>query len=219
MKLLRKTVHMTPQDLQKSKDMIRFYVYDGFGFPASKDGPIVKQTDGYLERKAAIDNAFFAPCFKERYKDIIGHVPTTIVHSEKELEDLYNKFLDDKQEGAILRILGEPYENKRSKFLLKYKPVDDAEFKIISVQEGVGKFANRISTITCQRLDGGTYKDGTDVFDATFKGTDDDAKSLWQTSEYKKLIGEKATIQYNGITGYGKPNYARLNWNNYLNDK
>jgi ATP-dependent DNA ligase len=219
MKLLRKTVHVTPQDLERSKELIRFYVYDGFGFPANKDGANVSSTACYLERKAAIDNAFFAPCFANRYKDIIGKVPTWIVHSEKELEDLYKKFLDDKQEGAILRILGEGYQNKRTKFLLKYKPVDDAEFKAISVQEGDGKFSGRVSTITYQRIDGGKYLDGTDTFDATFKGTEEEARELWVTGKYEELIDEIHTVQYNGLTGYGKPNYARLDWNNYLNDK
>lgn len=219
MKLLRKTVHVTQSDLDKSKDLIRFYIYDGYGFPATKDGPIVLQTDGYLERKAAIDNAFFAPCFIERYKDTIHKVPTWVVKSEQELDDLYKKFLDDKQEGGILRILGEPYENKRSKFLLKYKPVDDAEFDAVSVQEGDGKFAGRISTITYKRVDGKSFVDGTDTFDATFKGEDEIARDLWTTGKYKKLIGERHTVQYNGTTGYGKPNYARLDWDNYLNDK
>jgi len=219
MKLLRKTVHITAGDLKNSAELIRFYIYDGFGMSASKDGPIIKSTDGYLERKAAIDNAFFAPCFKDRYKNIVGKVPTWIVKSEQELQDLYNKFLDDKQEGAILRILGQPYQNKRSKFLLKYKPVDDAEYGVVSVQDGDGKFANRVSTITCQRIDGKKYLDGTDTFDATFKGTDEEAIDVWNNGDPLLEPGECVTIQFNGTTGYGKPNYARLSWNNYLNDK
>lgn len=221
MELLRKTVHVTPQDLEDSKKLIRFYIYDGYGFPATKGGQNVLQTDGYLERKAAIDNAFFAPCFVERYKDVIHKVPTWVIKSEAELEDLYKKFLDDKQEGAILRILGEPYENKRSKFLLKYKPVDDDEFKPISIQEGDGKNAGRMSTITFQRIDGGKYLDGTDTFDATFKNIDEDeAIRLWVTGEYKEILKQpKITVIYNGLTGYGKPNYARLDWDNYLHDK
>lgn len=219
MKLLRKTVHVTKEDLEKSKDTIRFYIYDGFNLPLCKDGQPISQTAGYVERKSAIDNAFFAPCFIDRYKDVVGQVKTWIVYSEKELEELYKEFLKDKQEGAILRILDKPYENKRSKFLLKYKPIDTDEFRSISIQEGEGKFAGRVSTITYQRIDGGFYKDGTDTFDATFKGTDNDARDLWQSGKYKELINEIQTIQYNGTTGYGKPNYARLDWDNYLHDK
>ncbi len=214
MKLLRKTVHASPEDLKKSKDMIRFYIYDGFGFPAQKGGQIISDSACYLHRQAAIKNAFFSPCFADRYKDVIHEVPTWVVHSERELEELYQSFLEDKQEGAILRILGKPYEQKRSKFLLKYKPVDDAEYRVIRVNEGVGKFANRVATLTCQRIDGKLFTDGTDTFEATFKGTDEEAKYFW-THEAQSIISEVVTIYFNGYTGYGKPNYARFDYLNY----
>jgi DNA ligase 1 len=217
MKLLRKTVHFTKEDLQKSKELIRFYVYDGFGFTSEKDGPIISSQDGYLKRKKAIDYTFFSPEFRKTYENIIDEVPTWIVNSEKELETLYGLFLNDKQEGAILRILNQRYENKRSKYLLKYKPVDDAEYKVISVNEGIGGWANRVATFTCQRIDGGKYTDGTDTFNATFKGDEDDAFEAWRVKD--DIINEIVTIQYNGTTGFGKPNYARLDWNNYLHDK
>jgi hypothetical protein len=105
--------------------------------------------------------------------------------------------------------------------LLKYKPVDDGEFKPISVNEGKGKFAGRIATITVQRIDGGKYLDGTDTFDATFKGTEEDAIAAFESQKVLEnlLAQDSVTIQYNGTTGYGKPNYARLDWSNYLHDK
>jgi DNA ligase 1 len=213
MKLLRRTVHITPNDLARSKELIRFYIYDGYGFPTGQNGSCTTASCCYSLRKQAIDNAFFAPCFADRYKDIVGKVPTWVVYSEAELEKLYQEFLKDKQEGAILRVYGQPYEQKRSKFLLKYKPVDDAEFKIISVQDGDGKFANRASTFTCQRLDGKKYLDGTDTFDATFKGTAEDAVKCWKQKD--KFVGKVVTIYYNGVTGFGKPNYARFDYDNY----
>lgn len=216
MKLMRKTVHITPKDLARSKELIRYYVYDGFGFPELRDGRVTTADSHYLSRKSAIDNAFFAPCFASRYRDVIEKVRTWVVHSPKELNDLYQQFLADKQEGAIIRVLKAPYENKRSKYLLKYKPVDDAEFRAISVQEGDGKFAGRVSTVTYQRIDGKKFLDGTDTFNATFKGTEEEAIELWVSKEYEKLIGEIHTVYFNGLTGFGKPNYARLDWNNYI---
>jgi ATP-dependent DNA ligase len=195
--------------------MIRFYIYDGFGFPANKDGALTYSTDGYLVRKAAIDNAFFSSSFPDRYKDVIKYVKTWIVYSKQELSKVYQTFLEDKQEGAIIRILDKPYENKRSKYLLKYKPVDDAEYRVIAVNEGIGKFSGRVSTFTCQRTDNKKFLDGTDTFNATFKGTEDDAIYAWTSGKAKELIGGVWTIYYNGFTGYGKPNYARLDWENY----
>lgn len=205
MELLRKTVHFTPEDIAKSKELIRFYVYDGFGF---EEGDLwAHSTDCYLRRKQVIDWKFGL----SYGKGVIEQVPTWIVYSEQELEELYKTFLADRQEGAILRILGEPYENKRSKNLLKYKPVDDAEFRVISVDEG--KIKGQCETVTCQRIDGKTFLDGTDTFNASFKGKHAEAKKFLK--DHKWILGKVVTIYFNGFTGFGKPNYAQFDINNY----
>jgi DNA ligase-1 len=202
--LINKKVHITAQDLEDSKKKVRFYIYDGFGFGAEAD-------DGYGKRKMAIDHAFFSDQFKWRYEKILAHVPTYIVHSEADLEAQYKKFVDDKQEGAIIRIFGKPYESKRSKWLLKYKPVDDAEYKILTVNQG--KVPGQCETVTVQRIDGLKFLDGTDTFDANFKGTDAEAKAF--LADHTGFIGKVVTIYYNGLTGYGKPNFAQFDINNY----
>ena len=204
----------TAKELHDSKDLIKFYIYDGFGFPAQKDGPLTLETDHYLKRKQAIDNAFFAPCFKDRYKNVVGFVPTWVVKSEAELEKLYQEFLADKQEGAILRILDAGYQRKRCKYLLKYKPLDDDEFRIVAVQDGDGKDADTLSTVTCEKLDKTAFLDGEFTFKAKFKGTQKDAKDAWKTAN-QYLVGKIATIYYNGLTAYGKPQFPRFDWNNW----
>jgi len=209
MELLRKTVHISEEDLEKSRSLIKFYIYDGFNIPIQKHGQPIFMQDGYLLRKKAIDNIFS----QDKYKDVIGKVPTWIVHSENELEKLYESFLAERHEGAIIRILDKPYEMKRSKYLLKYKPVDDSEFKIIAVHDGVGKFANRLATVRCERIDSGVYMDGANTFDATFKGEKEEAVEAWKNKD--NLINKIVTIYYNGVTGYGKPNFARFDWKNY----
>jgi ATP-dependent DNA ligase len=208
MKLLRKTVYITPADFQRSKELIRFYIYDGYGFPAGKNLPNTTSDSDYLLRKQAIDNSFFAPVFADRYKDIVHHVPTWVVHSESELETLYKKFLDDKQEGAILRILNVPYDNKRSKYLLKYKPIDTAEFEIIGIEEGIGNRSGMAGAVWFQYSDGRKFK-------GSLKGNEAQFKEILQRK--KEFIGHTVTVHYNGLTGKGKglPNYARLDCNNY----
>jgi DNA ligase 1 len=205
MQLLRKTVHFTPEDLKKSKELIRFYLYDGFGF---EEGDLwAHPTDCYLRRKQVIDWRFGL----HYGKGVVAHVPTWVIHSEKELEELYQTFLADKQEGAILRILGEPYENKRSKNLLKYKPVDDAEYRVIAVNEG--KIKGQCETVTCQRIDGKQFLDGTDTFEASFKGSHPEAKAFLK--DHASVLNKVVTIYFNGFTGFGKPNYAQFDINNY----
>lgn len=207
MKLLRKRVDISPEDLDRSRELIRFYIYDGFGF---EEGDLwAHSTDCYLRRKQVIDWRFGL----SYGKGALEQVPTWVIHSEKELEELYQTFLADKQEGAILRILGQPYENKRSKFLLKYKPIDDAEFRILDIQEGTADWSGVAKRVTCQRIDGNKFADGTDTFDATFKGTWEQAKKVLEGKS--ALIGNVVTIYYFGFTGKGKPNYAQFDINNY----
>jgi ATP-dependent DNA ligase len=205
----------TPQERQESKDIIRFYIYDGWGFPYDQTLVHTTDEDDYLLRKTAINNAFFARCFKARYKDIVGWVPTWTCHSEAEVHDIFLKCLADKQEGVIVRIMGVGYECKRTWYLLKYKPENDDEYRIVAVNEGVGKFAGRVATFTCEKLDKTPFKDGETTFNATFKGSDPEAVKAWTSGAAHQMVGKVATIIFIGLTAYGKPNHARLDWHNW----
>ena len=190
MELIRRTVHITPQHLIDSERMVRFYVYDGFGFGAI-------DADNYITRKAMIERRLVGIPYIEEVK-------TIVVYSKIELDKVYQTFLADKQEGAIIRILDAPYEQKRSKYLLKYKPVDDGEGIITAVIEGEGNWTGMAAKATLQ-WNGKT-------FDATFKGTEEQKATIWQ--EQKKWLGKEVTFLYNGLTGYGIPNFARIDVNN-----
>ena len=194
MSLVRKTKNITYEDLQKSKEIVRYYVYDGFGFGAT-------QSDGYVTRKNYINNLLF------KYTQYIKKVDDYLIDSEEKLEDIYKMLLGDDQEGVIVRLLGVPYENKRSKYLLKYKPCDESEFIIIDILSGEGNWSNSGKVII--------FKDANNKqFKGTFKGNYEDCvqflkdKHIW--------IGKTVSVEYNGLTGLGTPQYARLNFSNCL---
>lgn len=193
MSLVRRTVHITQEDLDNSKKMVRFYCYDGYNFGIGKE-------DGYAYRKAVIDKIF-----KNEYASglVVKYVDTWVVNSEKELNERYNLLLEDKQEGGIIRVLNAPYENKRSKYLLKLKNVDDAEFTITGISEGSGNWAGKAKIVH--------LKEG---FDATFKGTMEQAIECLK--EKDKWIGKKVTICYNGKTAFGVPNFAQFEYSNAI---
>lgn len=195
MSILRKTVNITQEDIEKSKQLIRFYIYDGAGFGCSFK-------DEYITRKALIDEYF--DLLED--KVCVQNTPVWLVYSEAELEKLYQTFLLDNHEGAIIRILNQSYENKRSKFLLKYKPVDDDEAVILDINEADGNWAGTGKIITLKWRD--------KVFDATFKGPHD--KAVRFLKDKKKWIGKEITFLYNGLTGLGIPNFARMDINNCL---
>ena len=196
-RLARKTVNVTASDLQRSAQLIRFYVYDGYGFgELSQDAP-------YHDRKAYIDEHVIP------HHDSTRHVKTDVVESEDHLDDLYDDYVADDQEGAILRNLKTAYINGRSKNLLKIKPVDDDEFKILAIMEGSGNWAGKAKIITVEMPNG-------TIFNASFKGSMEQAIECLNGAD--RWIGRTVTIHYNGFTGLGTPNYATFDYSNCKKD-
>lgn len=196
MKLIRKTVHVTEEDIKKSAELIKFYVYDGYGFDNTTE-----QTP-YSERKAWLDAnviVHYGACTK---------VPQWTIRSLDDLMERYQNIVAQGHEGVILRKADMPYHHGRSKNLLKFKPTEDAEGKILAITEGNGNWAGKAKIITIE-MDNGK------VFDATFKGTMEDAAICLK--EAAKWINKRITYQFFGYTGLGTPNYAQFDYRNCLN--
>lgn len=192
MSLVRKTKNISSEDLNKSKEMVRFYIYDGYNFEDMHD------ETPYDERKEWIDNKL------PKYSSYYRNVKTDIAYSLEDVRSIFNEYVEDGHEGVIVRIPDSPYENKRSQYLLKWKPLEDDEAIIVDIQEGEGNWAGTGKVMSLK------WKDK--IFDATFKGTMEECtqflkdKALW--------IGKQVKFQYNGLTGLGTPSYARVDINN-----
>ena len=201
MKLVRKSKDISAEELRKSEQVVRFYVYDGYDMDL--DGGLTPDV-GYSIRKEWIDET--VPKYSKHYRA----VKTTLVHSMKEVDRIYETFLADGEEGAIVRVTDSPYEHKRSKYLLKYKPEDDAEGIILDLIEGTGNWSKTAKTATL-KWNGMT-------FDATFLKSYE--LGVERLNNKKDWIGKKVTFLYTGLTGLGTPNYARINPENcFKNDR
>jgi DNA ligase-1 len=197
--LLRKGEDVTAEDLEKSERLIKFYVYDGYNFDETLD-----QDSDYILRKTFIDTNISELC------DFCEIVKTDIAYSMVEVDKIYNEYLADDQEGAIIRLPNSPYENSRSANLLKYKPVDDSECEILSLHEGTGNWAGTAKTATVKWND--------KIFDATFKGSLELGRERLKNPT--PWIGATVTFLYNGLTGLSVPNYARIDPENcFTGDK
>lgn len=195
-KLARKTKNVSAKDLQRSEELIRFYVYDGYGFTTK-----LGEKAPYAARKLWIDNNV-SGCY-----DYVEAVPEWVITSQHELDEQYNAIVSEGHEGGILRNSEMPYEHKRSSNLLKIKPLDDAEFIITNIQAGVGNWSGKAKIISLKS------EDGKLVFDAAFKGSMEAATKLLK--EKNKWIGKLVTIYYNGLSGLGCPQFARMDIANY----
>jgi len=156
---------------------IQYHVYDG-GTPNELK---------FLERSLFLNNLL-------AYKsDTVQIVFTTQVDTHAAIENAHQEFVGSGYEGAMVRNVNSPYENKRSKHLLKLKTFDDAEFEIVGVIAGKNN-----SVIFKCRTEAGKE------FEATKGGN----KIL--NLEYLKKVypgawaGQKLHVRYFGLTGKNK---------------
>jgi DNA ligase-1 len=185
---------LTEEELIESEQMVRYYIYDGFDFDERHGKDVA-----YDVRKQWIDENL--PKFSKYY----AKVRTWTVHSLPELNKLYEGFLADGEEGAMIRNPKGGYDiGRRSEDLLKYKPEDDAEGEILELIEGKGNWAGTAKTAKI-RWNG-------KEFEATFKGSF--ALGVERLKNPEKWVGRTITFLYTGLTGKGVPNYARIDPDN-----
>jgi len=98
-------------------------------------------------------------------------------------------------EGAIVRLMNAPYENKRTKSLLKVKTFIDDEFELVDVEEGRGTRSGMAGRVIVRLPDGRTNEAG-------IKGSHESAIMLLKNKA--QHIGKKCTVRYFGLTGEGK---------------
>lgn len=169
-----------PMQLKASAKLIQYHIYDLPSHPG-----------GFGARHVMLEKTLFGwhPC--------IHVVDTYVVTTEEVLDAIYEKLLTQRYEGQIIR-LDQPYEQKRSKTLLKRKEFQDAEFEIISVDEGNGNWAGYAKRLTCKLPDGR-------IFGAGIKGNQAFTQML--LSNRDQIVGRQATVRYFALTPDGIPRF------------
>jgi ATP-dependent DNA ligase len=102
---------------------------------------------------------------------------------------LFQDHLSRGEEGIILKTVDGPWENKRSKHMLKLKDIRENEFVCVDWVEGTGKYAGMLGAIVVESADGKVRADvGTGFSDA-------DRLNITPDS----VIGKIVTVQYNTL--------------------
>jgi ATP-dependent DNA ligase len=178
----------TQADLELSKQYIEYWMYDLY------DGEDLE----YEIRLGKLNDLFFDYKLSSKMFNVTS---THVLTSHEQIQSKLADYIAQGFEGQMLRVSETPYENKRSNGLLKHKTFHDDEFKILAINEGVGKFANKAATMSFQTL--------RDVkFDATINGTMEYLEEIWANRD--KLIGKLATVKYFEETTDGSLRFPKV---------
>lgn len=177
--LVKKT-KPTEQDLKESADSIQYWVYDTV-------------SDGSFCERA---NKLFILVLN-LHTESIKFVHTVKCRTTYDLDAFYGKYINEGYEGQMVR-LDKPYENKRSKSLLKRKEFQDKEYIILDVIEGEGNRSGGAGAMVFQNEEGVR-------FNSNIKGSREYCKELLENKE--KYIGKLATIQYFNLTPDNIPRF------------
>ncbi|WP_222875356.1 hypothetical protein [Terrihabitans soli] len=166
----------TSEQLEAAKQ-IQYWLYDVPGF------------DIFSIRRRRLE-----AILQEFPNPALVYVPTTRVHDLEHLNILYGEYLADGFEGQMIRY-DLPYENKRSRALLKRKEFVDVEFPVVRLEEGVGNWAGYAKAAICRLPDGRE-------FGAGIKGNQEFCRGLLNGP-----VPAEATIRYFALTPDGIPRF------------
>jgi DNA ligase-1 len=110
------------------------------------------------------------------------------------LKSLLNKTTSQGGEGLMLHRGGSFYRSLRSDDLLKFKPFDDAEARVIAHVPGQGKFEGMLGALLVETPEGRRFKLGTGFSDAQRR--DPPALGAW------------VTYRFRDVTSGGLPRFA-----------
>ena len=179
------TQKLSKEDVEKSEQMLQYHVYDLF---FSEKPEMV-----FSERKRMIESII------EGIHQSVVVVKTIKVMNAKMADKVYEMFLNQGYEGAIIR-MNTPYVQVRTPNLLKRKEFIEEEFEIVGIDEGKGNRAGTAGAVWAVK-DGKRFKGGV-------MGNMKFFKKLWDNKE--QYIGQIGTFRYQNLTPKGVPRFGRL---------
>lgn len=142
--------------------------------------------------------------FKERFMDLFNKetknvtlVKSVLCTNKDDLDYYLSEYEADGYEGAMVRFLNQPYQvGSRSKYLLKYKRFEDAEYKIVDFNFGKDKYDGCViwKLITPEG----------EIFEALAEGTLEQKKVV----NPQDFINKYATVKFKGKTDKKIPKFG-----------
>lgn len=166
-----------------AQDIVQYHVYDlvsGLTYP-----------NRYMELQAIFKNVIN----NSPYSKFFQLVPLDTIHSKEEAMTRELHWRGELGfEGYMLRNMDVPYLHKRNINLQKIKVFQDAEFKVLAVEDGIGKMKGKAAKFICEITD----ERGTRTFKCTPKGTVEYKQQLFEDHSLWK--GKMLTVEFLNYT-------------------
>lgn len=197
----------SPTDEQRaiSEDVAKFYIYD----VVSLNAPEMKARDrqSYLK-------GIYLKYFKHNPSIVLWS--SAIMNSEEEYDAFHEKCMDKGFEGTVLKISDAPYVQRKNKYVMKRKPKYDCEFLIKNIVEGTGTHKGIAANVTIH-LSENNGMNAAHQKALAIGYQDAGIASGWNHKMLAKMLINKrdyidkmATIEYGGITAYGKLRFPKF---------
>jgi ATP-dependent DNA ligase len=119
-------------------------------------------------------------------------VETTEVYSLDAAQKIFEEYLNEGQEGIILKSQSGIWENKRAKHQIKFKGELECDLEIVAVEEGTGKYAGKLGALVCASR----HENGQRVAVSVGSGFNDAHRDeFWSIRD--SLIGKIVAVKYN----------------------
>lgn len=171
----------TPEQLAESAELVQYWMYD---CPSKADFKFSTRMV-FLQQALEILDPEITCLIK---------TPTVAVDTVEGFNEFHGKCVEAGYEGSMLR-LDKPYEQKRSKHLLKRKDFIDEEFEVVRLVEGEGNWSGAAKNCICRTTDGKEFGSG--------------IKGSYERGQ--KLLGKEfklAKIRYFELTPDGVPRFG-----------
>lgn len=106
--------------------------------------------------------ADLAPVLREISDGKVYVIPKLLVdldtkEGKEKMNEFYQETLDAGYEGIMVKDVNAPYECKRTRHWLKWKPVDSVDLEVVDFEEGTGRNNGRLGALICEGTENGEF--------------------------------------------------------------
>lgn len=188
-----KPQHLTPELLAESAQLVQLHIFDGHGFNG-----ITPETP-WEERHESVGDLL-----REHTKFANPSLYMVPRERANNLDELMVKLQKNRRsggEGLIVRHGKCEFKYGRSKYMLKLKHFEDAEFDILAIEEGNGDWKGCAKRIILKLHKPATT--GETSFASNIEGDRAWLRTLFERRE--EFIGQPATCEFQQYSEYGIP--------------